>query len=346
MRQLTMNSLYAPPFRKWLQKGAASKLKRGHKAAVALLTVCGFSLPVLAHHDQPASSADRLSIPETRIGISTDSQRGAADNRDIYSTTLSGEYAFVPGTFSVSISAPYIYFDQKERSDAGRYGKPRAAATYMPYNSQFILGFRGSVGFPTGPDTDHFTTENYWDGGITGQMGFRLKSFVFLVSGSGLFPQAHTPKKTENDELPWYLQGVKQQTTREIELKKVTTWAGQIGWDFSSRFSTFVGYTYRTPYAGTEFVTHHATTVPSIYREVSAGATAQVTESVFLSLDYRYPLYRRNDLSVADKLTRAYLKLSIPDDKGYKLFHESWTFSATWRFDTSDSENESEKDSE
>ncbi|MBL8022130.1 MAG: hypothetical protein JNM27_20820 [Leptospirales bacterium] len=346
MRQLTMKSLYATPLRKWIQKQWASKPKRGLKTAAAVLTICGFALPLLAHHDQPASSADRLSIPETRIGISTDAQRGAADNRNIYSTTLSGEYAFVPGKFSASISAPYIYFDQKERSDAGRYGKPRAAATYMPYNSQFILGFRGSIGFPTGPDTDHFTTEDYWDGGITAQTGFRLKSFVFLVSGSGLFPQAHTPKKTENDELPWYLQGVRPRTIREIELKKVTTWAGQIGWDFSSRFSTFVGYTYRTPYAGTEFVTHHAATVPSIYREVSVGATTQVTDSLFFSLDYRYPLYRGNHVPVAEKLTRAYLKLSIPDDKEYKLFHESWTIAATWRFDTSDSDKESEKDSE
>ncbi|MCE9598743.1 MAG: hypothetical protein K8S54_12310 [Spirochaetia bacterium] len=295
--------------------------------------------PVLAHHDQPASSADRLSVPETRIGMSVDSQRGALENRNVFTTTLSGEYAFFPGLLSASLSAPYVYFDQKDRADAGRYGKPRAAVTYMPMNSKFLLGFRGGIGFPTGPDTDHFTTEDYWDGSVAAQAGFRLSPFVFLVSGSGLFPQAHTPTKTENEEIPWYLQGARPQTVREIELKKVTTWAGQIGWDISSRFSTFVGYTYRTPYAGTEYVTHHATTVPRIYREVSAGVTAQVTDSLFLSVDYRYPLYRGDNIPISEKLARLYLKQAIPDDKEYKLFHESWTFAATWRFDTSSAED-------
>jgi len=299
--------------------------------------------PLRAHHDQPAVSADRLNVPANRIGMSIDEQRGALENRNIFTTSLSGEYAFVPGIFSAFLSLPYVYYDQKDRSDAGRYGKARSGVTFLPMNSQFILGIRGTIGFPTGPNTDVFTRENYWDAGVTGLAGFRAGKFVVFLTGSGLFPDAHSAKKTENAEIPWYLHGNTRTTTQEIELKKVTTWSGSIGFDATDRFSLFLGISYRTPYAGVQYANSDAKTMPSIYRDVSGGISYKLNESFIVSIDYRYPFYRGNKTPAEERLALAYLGQSIPDDKKYKLYDEAWTIAATWRFQTEEKTEEEDE---
>jgi hypothetical protein len=292
-----------------------------------------------AHHPAPGSYSERFIEPATRLSLATEKQHGAAGNQDLFTTTFSGEFAFVPGHLSASIAMPYVYYAQKHRKDAGRYGKPRISVNALPFSGTVLLGFTGGVGFPTGPDTDRFTEENYWEASAGAQAGLRLGDVLVAVTGGGIFPIGRTvARKKENAELPFFMKPYTI-TVEETPLKKVTRWSAVAVYDVTRRWSLSAGFSYQSPYMGVVYETADDPYVPRIFREASAGVSFRAG-SLTLGLDYRYPLYRGRKPDLGQDLLRAYYRQRIIGHREFKKYHEAIVLSASWQFDTAEEEPE------
>lgn len=308
-----------------------------HKSKLVCTVLILWAAGAEAHHPAPGSYSERLIEPATRISLSTQEESGAAGNQSVFTTTLSGEYAFIPGHLSASLSMPYAYYAQKNRDDAGRYGKPRVSVNALPFSGRFLLGFNAGVGFPTGPDTDRFTEENYWDAGAGIQCGLRLGPAILSAGGSGVFPIGRTTaRKRENSEVPFFLQ---RYTTvvEEAPLKKVTRWSALAAVDVTNSISLSTGFSYQTPYNGVVYETADDPYVPRIFREASAGI-AWRGEALTAALEYRYPFYRGKKPDPGSDFLRAYYRQRVIGDKEFKRYHEAFVVSVSWQFDTAGKE--------
>ncbi|HNO22817.1 MAG TPA: hypothetical protein PKK94_07550 [Leptospiraceae bacterium] len=232
-------------------------------------------------------------------GIMTyDLQKGERKNRNVHTVSAFGEVIFGEGQFALNATASYIYYDQKDRSDAARIGKVYLGAKYLPFFSldkNYFFVLEGRLGFPSGPDTDRFAGGNYYTGTANFTAGYKLDKFAFIGKISGIFPLSKlSPNNSNNDDgIPYYLRtSVQSQEHNEIQLKKAGVYSVFINYFAHPNISLFTGFLYRTPYYGVEKETSTADRIPAFYKEGSIGISYNFSEKYTLSTMYRYPIDR------------------------------------------------------
>jgi hypothetical protein len=230
--------------------------------------------------------------------ITHDLQKGAKDNKNIHTTSVFTEMILGSGNFALNLSVPYLYYDQKDRSDASRLGKIFMGAKYMPLfdlNKNYIFILETRVGFPSGADTDKFAGGDYMVGSGIGTFGYIWNKFAFIGKITGNFPLSRLhPKNQNNDDgIPYWARTSSNTTSIEaIELKKVGIYSAYITYYLHPTISIFSGFLYRNPYEGIEKTLSTGDRIPSIFREGSIGLSYNFSEKYFVGISYRYPLDR------------------------------------------------------
>ncbi|AOP34582.1 hypothetical protein A0128_12405 [Leptospira tipperaryensis] len=300
------------------------------------------SRSALAHHTGMAGSdqsstrfvdpfTGKREKPANYFVLTQDFYKQTAENSNIHTTTFYGEMNLKNGMFALNLSTPYTYYEQKDRSDAARIGKTYIGMKYLPlidFQKNYFVVLSANVGFPSGPDTDKFTGGNYYSGipGLT--LGYLLGKFSFVTRLSGIFPLTRSQPNNlqDNDGIVYWLRDPSSSPPEETYLlKKTTLLSGYVTWLWKPGLSFFTGYLYRTPYEGVDLKRTDQGKVPSIFREVSVGFSANVSEKLNFNLAYRYPLFRGEEHRLYDYAITAAVSIEISglDDEENEVKKES-----------------------
>ncbi|MBK8398104.1 MAG: hypothetical protein IPL26_23050 [Leptospiraceae bacterium] len=252
--------------------------------------------------------ADKDGFPPTYFIISNDYNRGARENRNINTTTIYGESIFMKGLFTVNADFSYIYYDQKERNDFARYGKPNIGSKLFPFvktqaEKNYFLFLEGRIGFPTSGEKNKFIESNYYTAQGNIAFGYLWKKFSIVGRFGGDMPISRYQGDTsvEYDEVPYILRPPRTVTYNQIDniqLKKTTNASGFISYILNNHISFFSGYLYRTPFNGIQKERSTGDKIPLIFREVSFGLNYRFSEKYMLTVSYRNPLYRGRDFRI------------------------------------------------
>ena len=209
------------------------------------------------------------------------------------------------GLFTVNANVSYIYYDQKERSDFARYGKPYIGSKLFPFyktqsENNYFFFLEGRIGFPTSAVNQKFIESNYYTAQGNAAFGYLWKDFSIVGRVGGEIPISRYTgdRATEYDEVPYILRPPQTFTYNQIdnvELKKTTNAAGFISYIINNHISIFTGYSYRTPFNGIQKERSTGDKVPLIFREASFGVNYRFSEKYMLTVSYRNPLYRGRD---------------------------------------------------
>ncbi len=334
----------------------------------------GVPVVVLAHHDSAGIASrvlggGRTLRPRSQVLLDSEYRKGERQNRHSLLVTAGAELPLVAEVLALSVEVPYVYFNQTDRGDAGRYGRSRLglrlraplekiAASLTPW----LLVLDADAGGPAGTDRQVFLDEPYADARAGLTAGYEGDHWLFVLRAGGVFPASRLPF-TAVDELvfpPW--EPAPELVRREThELKKVTEWQGRLGFR-EKNVLFFLGALHRTPYSGvvrerewpgsppvTRFITAAAlkTTLPTyrptlfdfsrarpptVYREVEAGFGLQFLEDWSVVVGYRYPLYRGREVSPGEKAWYLYNKRVPPDPKEFRLYDEMYNLSVSFAF--------------
>ncbi|EMN90341.1 LIC11086 family outer membrane transporter [Leptospira weilii] len=255
--------------------------------------------------------------PANYVVFTQDFFKQTNENSNIHTTTFFGEMNLKNGMFALNLSAPYTYYEQKNRSDAARIGKTYVGVKYLPlvdFQKNYFIVLSANVGFPSGPDTDKFTGGNYYSGipGLT--LGYLLGKFSFVVRISGIFPlsKSQPTNLQDNDGIVYWLRNPSSSPPEETYLlKKTSLFSGYVTYLWKPGLSFFTGFLYRTPYEGVDLKRTNQGKVPAIFREVSFGFSANISEKLNFNLSYRYPLYRGDDYRLYDYAITAAVSIEI-----------------------------------
>lgn len=248
--------------------------------------------------------------PASYLVLTQDYYKGTNENSNIYTTTAFIEFPFYEGRFAINGSIPWTYFQQRNRSDAARIGKPYLGGKWLPlgdFEKNYFIMLEGSIGFPSSNDTDRFTGGNYYSGQGILTLGYLFGKWGIVLKGGGLAPlsKAQPYNLQDNDGIPYYLRQTPEQLPEpRYVLKKVTVYQAYLSYYMIPQVSLFLGYLYRTPYQGIDFDNETKNTIPRIFTEGSAGFTYNFSEKYNLTVTYRYPFYQKKD---------------------HKLYEEAWT---------------------
>lgn len=301
------------------------------KHNILILTIfCIFAVskPTFSHHtgmggsDQASTRfvdpfTGKREKPANYFVLTQDFYKQTNENSNIHTTTFYGEMNLKNGMFAINLSTPYTYYEQKDRSDAARIGKTYIGMKYLPlidFQKNYFVVLSANVGFPSGPDTDKFTGGNYYSGipGLT--LGYLWGKFSFVTRLSGIFPLTRSQPNNlqDNDGISYWLRDPSSAPPQEAYLlKKTTLISGYVTWLWKPGLSFFTGYLYRTPYEGVDLKTTDQGKVPSIFREVSVGFSANVSEKLNFNLAYRYPLLRGEEQRLYDYAITAAVSVEI-----------------------------------
>ncbi|EMG02145.1 hypothetical protein LEP1GSC123_3878 [Leptospira borgpetersenii str. 200701203] len=158
-------------------------------------------------------------------------------------------------------------------------------------------------------------------------MGYLLGKFSFVGRISGIFPlsKSQPTNLQDNDGIVYWLRNPSSLPPEETYiLKKTSLFSGYVTYLWKSGFSFFTGFLYRTPYEGVDFKRTNQGKVPTIFREVSFGFSANISEKLNFNLSYRHPLYRGNDYRLYDYAITAAISIEISEleNSGSKLKEE------------------------
>ncbi|TGK25563.1 hypothetical protein EHQ05_11710 [Leptospira yasudae] len=257
--------------------------------------------------------------PANYVVITQDFYKQTNENNNIHTTTFYGEMNLKNGMFALNLSTPYTYYEQKDRSDAARIGKTYLGIKYLPlidFQKNYFVVLSANVGFPSGPDTDRFTGGNYYSGipGLT--LGYLLGKFSFVGRISGIFPLSRSQPNNlqDNDGIAYWLRTPSSAAPEETYLlKKTSLFSGYVTYLWKPGLSFFTGFLYRTPYEGVDLKRADQGKIPAIFREVSVGFSANVSEKLNFNLSYRYPLYRGDDYRLYDYALTAAVSIEISE---------------------------------
>lgn len=248
---------------------------------------------------------DKGGFPPTYFIVSNDYNRGAQDNRNINTTNVYGESIFMRGLFTVNANFSYIYYDQKDRSDFARYGKPYVGSKIFPFyktqaENNYFFFLEGRVGFPTSAVNQKFIDSNYWTAQGNMAFGYLWNQFSVVGKLGGEMPISRYTgdRSNEYDEVPYILRSPQTFTWHQIDniqLKRTTSASSFITYILNNHTSFFVGYLYKTPFNGIQKERSTGDKIPLIFREVSLGLNYKFSEKYMLTVSYRNPLYRGRD---------------------------------------------------
>ncbi|EJO69396.1 LIC11086 family outer membrane transporter [Leptospira kirschneri] len=289
-----------------------------------------FIIPLEAHHtgmggsDQSSTRfvdpfTGKREKPANYVVLTQDFFKQTNENSNIHTSTFFGEINLKNGMFALNLSVPYTYYEQKDRSDAARIGKTYIGIKYLPlvdFQKNYFIVFSANVGFPSGPDTDKFTGGNYYSGipGLT--FGYLLGKFSFVGKVSGIFPLSKLQPSNlqDNDGIVYWLRNPSSSPPEETYLlKKTSLFSGYVTYLWKPGLSFFTGFLYRTPYEGVDLKRSNQGKVPSIFREVSLGFSANISEKLNFNLSYRHPLYRGEDYRLYDYAITAAVSIEISE---------------------------------
>jgi hypothetical protein len=258
--------------------------------------------------------------PPSFFILNNEYNRGALDNRNTSTTTLYGESFFKEGLFTLNFNINYIYFDQKDRQDAARYGKPYLGGKLFPFlktqaNDDYFFFLEGRLGLPISAETSRFIDSNYYSAQGNIALGYKYNVFSFTGKVGGEIPiSPNRPHDEHEDGVAYYLrppEPILSYFIEDIQLKKSTNASGNIFYSITSEFSIFVGYTYKTPFYGVQKETSTGNKVPLIFREASIGLHYRITEKYLLTLSYRNPLYRGEDFRPYESSLQAAFSVNL-----------------------------------
>ncbi|WP_246051923.1 LIC11086 family outer membrane transporter [Leptospira idonii] len=275
-----------------------------------------------AHHtgssDSPNATArfvdpftGKREKPSNYLVITQDYYKSTRENSNLYTTTLFAEMNFFDGRFALNASVPWNYYQQRERSDAARIGKTYLGFKYQPFfdlSKPYFLVIEGSVGFPSGPDTDKFTGGDYYAGAGYLKLGYLYEKWAFVTKLGGIRPLSRPQPNNlqDNDGIPyWFRLASGQAPSPTYEFKNTTVLSGYVTYYLIPEVSLFAGMLYRNPYNGVDYSQSKDKANPSHFTEGSGGFSWNFSEKYNLSVAYRYPLQR---------------------DRDYRLYHSAWTF--------------------
>lgn len=285
---------------------------------IFLLLMTSFSnLQLGAHHtgstDNPNTTTrfidpftGKREQPANYFVLSQDYFKGTNENSNLFTTTAFVEVPFADGKFAINGSVPWTYFQQKDRSDSARIGKPYIGGKWLPlgdFERNYFIVVNGAVGFPSGPDTDRFTGGNYYSGQGVLTLGYQWEDWSFVTKVGGVVPlsKAQPSNLQDNDGIPFWLRPPSAQAPEgQYELKKSTVIQGYITYYWKPTISTFGGILYRTPYQGVDFDRETRDTIPRIFREGTLGLSYNFSEKYNVVLAYRHPFYRESDHRLYD----------------------------------------------
>ncbi|WP_232218368.1 LIC11086 family outer membrane transporter [Leptospira wolffii] len=266
--------------------------------------------------------------PSDYILFTQDYQKGTIDNSNLHTSTLFAETNFAGGKFAMNFSIPWIYYEQKDRADAARYGKAYLGAKWSPLVDKdwpFFFVLEGRLGFPSGADTDRFAGGDYYSGIANITLGTTLGKWLFVVRGSGIFPLSRD-YATENTQsgLPYWAQSPSSTTGSEehMKIQKISQWFAYATYFLNKDFSLFGGFLYRTPYVnvigGGSLLEEDAETqkkFPKAFKEVSTGFNWGLTKGTFLTVSGRMPLTRDHEIRLYDYAVTTSISIEIPEWK-------------------------------
>ncbi|EMS85878.1 LIC11086 family outer membrane transporter [Leptospira noguchii] len=289
-----------------------------------------YIIPLEAHHtgmggsDQSSTRfvdpfTGKREKPANYVVLTQDFFKQTNENSNIHTSTFFGEINLKNGMFALNLSVPYTYYEQKDRSDAARIGKSYIGIKYLPlvdFQKNYFIVFSANVGFPSGPDTDKFTGGNYYSGipGLT--FGYLLGKFSFVGKVSGIFPLSKLQPSNlqDNDGIVYWLRNPSSSPPEETYLlKKTSLFSGYVTYLWKPGLSFFTGFLYRTPYEGVDLKRSSQGKVPSIFREVSLGFSANISEKLNFNLSYRHPLYRGEDYRLYDYAITVAVSIEISE---------------------------------
>ncbi|MCE9500089.1 MAG: hypothetical protein K8R21_06280 [Leptospira sp.] len=301
------------------------------------LIILLFPVSIYAHHtgspDSPATANTRFidpftgkrERPNTYIVISEDVARGAQGNKNIDTTTAFFETTTNDGLFAFNVSVPYLYYDQKERSDAARIGKVYAGGKWSPLfnlNKDYFLVIEGRIGFPSGGDTDRFTGGNYYTGIGNLSAGYLYKDISIVGKVSGLAPigSDHAKNPNSDDGVPYIFRSSSDTVVQtQSNLKKSTTYSFYLTYLFNQNFSFIAGFLYKTPFTALNSLEEEEKVdgidPPRIFREASGGVSINFSERYVLSISYRNPLYRGTDFRPYESAITVAFSMELNSEK-------------------------------
>ncbi|MDF3818608.1 hypothetical protein P3G55_01780 [Leptospira sp. 96542] len=282
----------------------------------------GFGFPIYSHHtgssDSPNATArfvdpftGKREKPANYLVLTQDYYQSTKENSHLYTTTAFAEMNFYEGKFALNASVPWNYYQQRGREDAARIGKTYLGFKYQPFfdlDKPYFFVFEGSVGFPSGPDTDRFTGGNYYVGSGFLKLGYMYEKFSFVTKIGGLQPLSRPQPNNlqDNDGIPYWVRLPAQTPAEpEYQYKKTGIVSAYLTYYWKPEYSVFTGILYRNPYNGVDYSPNKDNLNPGFFTEGSVGALWNLSEKYNLSLSYRYPLQR---------------------DRDYRLYHSAWTF--------------------
>lgn len=263
--------------------------------------------------------------PSDYFLLTQDFQKGTIDNSNLHTTTIFGEFNFAGGKFAANFSAPWTYYEQKDRSDAARYGKAFIGAKWNPLIDTgwpFFIILEGRLGFPSGADTDKFAGGDYYSGITNLTLGATWKEFLFVLRGSGIFPLSKDYPSMDNQSgLPYWAKSSATQTSEERqEIQKITQWFAYVTYFWTKDFSVFGGFLYRTPYVnvigGGSLLEEDSETqkkFPKAFKEASLGFNYTLTKGTYLTVAGRLPLIRDPEIRLYDYAITTSISFEIPE---------------------------------
>lgn len=305
-------------------------------AGAILLTGAAFA-PLDAHHPTPASSGDaRLDKPEDQLIFGLEWLRGEPQNRETLAGALYGELEFLDNRLGMSLRLPYNYYRQRNRDDAGRYGRPRLGLRGALYAGESLALLADADFAPaTGGDTRSFVDENFAEsaGGLT--FGLSFEHWRFVARGGGRWPLSRLPDPsvapavtTDNFARP--RETPANRSTHN--LVPVTEWQARVVYMARDDLALFAGGLYRLPYEGPLVEKSRSIYAPGIFREAEAGASWSVTNNAFVSLSYRYPLYRKREIETSETLAALLTNRALANPREFRLYAESFQLQLGLRF--------------
>lgn len=268
-----------------------------------------FFLDLEAHHTGSSDSfvstsrfvdpfTGKREKPATYVVLTQDYYQSTRENSNQYTTTGFVETNFFDGRFAINASVPWNYYEQRNRQDAARIGKPYVGVKYQPFfdlSKPYFVVFQGSVGFPSGPDTDRFTGGDFYAGSANLTFGFMWNQFSWVGKMGGIRPLSRNQPNNlqDNDGIPYptRLPSQKPPDPRYEYLNSFIT-STYITYYWKPQISFFAGILYRNPYNGVEFDKNRDTKNPNYFTEGSLGFSYNFSEKYNLNLVYRVPTQR------------------------------------------------------
>ncbi|MCB1327364.1 MAG: hypothetical protein H7A21_14655 [Spirochaetales bacterium] len=324
-----------------VRTGFVARLVTWAAGAVAIT----LSTMVAAHHGSarvpPGLSTGGVSVPRDSLSVSVEHFKGESQNRNRTITTARGELTLRDGLLGFSLSVPYEYLHQRDRADAGRYGRPRFGARlrlwpFPDEESPFFAVFDADVGFASGADRRRFVDENFYDSRAGLTLGFATEHWLTQFRAGGIFPISRLPERPEQHgssipPMPFEAH-VHDVTGESHELKKVTEFQVMVGYRPLDSLLIYASGLYRTPHGGVLYERSDADRVPKIFRELETGLAWLVLDDLLVSVSYRYPLTRGIERNDGQKMIDLVFKGIPPEGHEFRLYHEAYAIGVSYFF--------------